>query len=340
MRTRGRSETTFSGIGKAKAKCTGRLVRTVPNEYSTYYTFENEELITFAVTPGRIFYGNNTVLIVSVGSGNYGYRSVGGGAWEDLTGVAGLPWGDSAFLLYDDVNSCWVASVDKYTDGTRPVYRSTDNGSTWSASGVGTLPASGAWISCNNKGRVVAVRGTQSFYTTDGGLNWTEGGALTTGTNGIGCALSTGIFVSPIGVGNNCNISENGGLTWQVVNSGMDQGGSAISTGKNGIAFASQYGNYRSITSKTGKTFEHWAQQFSGLQLHASTSTKWMAGTRDQFNMSLLTEDQINYYRLESIYSTNGYITEANGVFYARYGGDVLKILKFTGIVRRGGIVE
>jgi hypothetical protein len=258
MRTPCNPETHFTGAADANTGGVGRITKRTPTAKVITlggYATTNAGML------GPVFFGNGVFLWFARWSDTNVVRSTTGlsGSWTSVANVPDI-FGvgvNAVRALYDEVNSVWVLSGMATT--TNVVYRSTNNGDSWTAGG--TLPSTGKWyIDHDGAGRVVAVNGTTTAYSTDGGQTWTTGGTLPTARiyTDNGATFYKGTWYVPGASGSTLDVSTDGGVSWsQRVVTDINQNRFLFATSTQLIA-NSHNDNVGSTVSLDGRNFNQY----------------------------------------------------------------------------------
>jgi hypothetical protein len=177
------------------------------------------------------------------------------GTWELASG--GLSGGTIYAIVTTGASTVYAASDSG-------VFRSTDNGATWSLSSTG-LSVNGAIrglaVDPTNDQRLYAATGDGIFVTTNGGATWALAGTLTQGTTCVSVAPSSAATLYAC-AGGTIYRSTNSGLNWSVSASGLDfPFNVSFSSQDANVAYASSQGG----VVKTTNGGASWSAINSGL---------------------------------------------------------------------------
>lgn len=257
MRTPGNPETHFTGATNACTGAVGAFVRTQEQQPSIYIPVNLSVDVT--VNSNRVFFGNGYFLALNRWSGNSAWTSPDGITWTQRTSFT-YPIGlNNPEAYYDVASSRWFVGSTSSTANTF-LKVSTDDCETWVNSGA--LPQSADWGAWGDgKGKVVAVGGGFSAWSTDGGATWTPGGNMPNNQvpaqiladrvryfNGVWYALNRVSEGTSYGVA----VSFDDGVSWSYLPVGMGAAIFVANLTRSGIIFGNTSGNYTSRFTSDG----------------------------------------------------------------------------------------
>lgn len=168
--------------------------------------------------------------------------------WQALNGPSG---GEVSQIIKDEINSHLYAMS---RNGTPKLYRSTDNGATWSLFGPTNINP----LAVIPKGGTVYVADSyRMFVTTDNGTNWTRTNTSSGFSGNIIFESQRGDFIA--GGWSGVYISSDQGVTWERIYNGAIYSDRSIVTNSNGDILLSDYYSgdvYRHLYPDTG-TWKH-----------------------------------------------------------------------------------
>ena len=186
----------------------------------------------------------------------------GGGGSDIVNGTIALDSSGNAYITAQtsSFNLPQVNAVMGPAGTDRGVFKSINSGSTWSLSsnGLQTSTVSALAVDRNSSNTIYAATGGGVYKTTDGGLNWSNTGAVY--PNGLALAMA-GSSTIYVGTDGGINKTTNAGASWSVSYAGNAIRALAIDPTNSAIVYAA--GNDGVI--KTTNSGGSWTPMNSGM---------------------------------------------------------------------------